>query len=318
MLSEALEDYKSAQEYYEQGIKLTEELRSSLPPAERKNFFEVRIGGFPRSEPAKGLTRVRMKLNQAADSIDSSELTRARAFSDGIAQRSEAGVAGVPQEVLKKEEELVTRIASLRKERAIEKGKTPDRYDNITKEINKVESDLNAFIEMLRQKYNLYASVKYPRPVSLKESALKPEEYVVIFDVSGEGVGVKLIKGKEISQTFYTKWKSEDLAKDVKKFRQAFEEAKLKEFDPELGRTLYKKLLSAVLGDVPDGAPLVIIPDGILAILPFEALVVSGKANWKEDSGRPYLKDSRTWRCLSDKLLPIHHRFEFGEDDEVK
>ena len=168
------------------------------------------------------------------------------------------------------------------------KGKTPDRYDNITKVIQEAESNLNAFIEMLWEKYKPYASVKYPRPVSLKESALKPEEYVVIFDVSGEGVGVKLIKGKENCQTFYNKWKSEDLEKDVKKFRQAFEEMKLKEFDPEFGRTLYKKLLWAVLGDVPDGAPLVIIPDGILAILPFEALVVSGKATWNEDSGRPY------------------------------
>ena len=32
---------------------------------------------------------------------------------------------------------------------------------------------------------------------------------------------------------------------------------------------------------VPEGTPLVIIPDGILALLPFEALVTGGKPVWK-------------------------------------
>ena len=40
--------------------------------------------------------------------------------------------------------------------------------------------------------------------------------------------------------------------------------------------------------DVPKGTPLVIIPDGILAILPFEALVVSGKATWSGSGARAY------------------------------
>ena len=290
---EGLEDYKKAEEYYEKGMTLTEEIRSGLLPSERKNFFEVKVNGFGRSEPSKGLTRVRMKLNQAAGSIDSSEVTRARGFSDNIALTTKEGSSGVPNQIFQKEDELVSKVAALKKELAkTDREKQGGRYENLSKEIQDAEKDLKAFVEMLWDKYKPYASVKYPRPVTLKESALKPEEYVVIFDESGEGVGVKLIKGKKIAQTFYTEWKSEDLDKDVKKFRQAFEDVqdtkKLKEFDPELGQNLYKKLLGAVLMQVPEGTPLVIIPDGILAILPFEALVVSGKATWKEDASGPY------------------------------
>jgi len=270
-------------------MKFTEELRSSLLPAERKNFFEVKINGFPRSEPAKGLTRIRMKRNQGGASIDSSEVTRARVFSDAIALRSQAGVAGAPKEILAKEEELVTRVAALKKERASkEKGKDPVRYENITKEIEKAEAALNTFVEMLWEKYQAYAAFKYPRPVTLKGSSLRPEEHVVIFDVSGEGVGVKLIKGKEIAETSYKKWKLEDLEKDVKRFRQPFEQVELAKFDPKLAETLYRNLLSRVLTDVPKGTPLVIIPDGILAILPFEALVVSGKATWIGEGASSY------------------------------
>ena len=286
---EGVEDYKAAEHCYEKGMKLTEEIRSGLMPAERKNFFEVKVGGFPRSEPAQGLTRVRMKLNKAADSIDSSEVTRARAFSDNTAQKSEGGYAGIPKEVLEKEDDLVSRVAALRKQLAkTSRDVNPDRYENINREVQKTEAELNSFVQMLWEQHKAYASVKYPRPVTLKESGLKAEECVVMFDVSYEGVGVKLIKGKEIAETYYKKWKLDDLERDIRKFRQAFEEMKLREFDAGLGESLYVNLLARVLLGVPKGTPLVIIPDGILATLPFEALVVSGKPTWKEEGDTPY------------------------------
>ena len=279
---EALEDYKKSEEYYQKGMALTEEIRSGLLPSERKNFFEVKINGFYRSEPAKGLTRVRMKLNQASESIDSSEVTRARGFADVISSRSESGVSGVSREVLASEDAKVSKVAALKKELSkIDKEKQASIYENLKGEIHSAELDLNAFVENLWAKYPAYAAVKYPRPVTLKQSKLEPEEYVVVFDVSAEGVGVKLIKGKEIAQTFYTKWKLEELENDVKKFRQPFEQLKLRDYDPSLGNALYKKLLLSVLAHVPDGAPIIIIPDGILATLPFEALVVSGKPIWQ-------------------------------------
>ena len=286
---ESQEDYKKAEEYFERAMRLTEEMRLEFLPSERANFFDVRMSGFYRSEPAKGLTRVRMKLNQTTQSIDSSEATRARAFSDNISQRTEVGYSGVPSQLLQKEDELVSKVAALKKELAkTDKDKSPTTYENLSKQAREAEAGLNSFVGMLWEKYEAYASVKYPRPVTLKESALKPEEYVVIFDVSGEGVGVKLVKGKEISETFYKKWKLDNLEKDVKKFRQAFEEIKLREFDTDLGQSLVHQTFIKCFSEVPKGTPLVIIPDGILSVLPFEALVVSGKATWNEDSSRPY------------------------------
>ncbi len=286
---EAREDYEKAEEYYDRAMKLTEEMRAELLPSERRNFFDVKSNGFYRSEPANGLTRVKMKLNKAGGSIDSSEVTRARAFSDNIAQRSEAGYSGVPKDILMREEVLDTKVAALKKQLSkIDKDAQPGYYETLSKEVADAEADLNGFVEMLWGKYVAYASVKYPRPVTLKESSLKPEEHVIIFDVSDEGVGIKLIKGKEIAEVYYKKWNMDDLEKDVNRFRRPFEENKLKEFDPELGKLLYLKLLSRVLAEVPDGAPLIIIPDKILAVLPFEALVVSGKPSWTGEGPQAY------------------------------
>ncbi len=295
---EAKEDFPEAEEYYSKGMQLTEEIRSGLLPSERTHFFDVKINGFRRLEPAKGLTRVQMLRNQAADSIESSELTRARVFADDMAQRSEMGFAGVPNEVLEKEEALVGELASLKKERTeIVKENDPERYGSLGSEIKRVQTEFDALVAMLWEKYRPYAAVKYPKPVSLGNAALEPDERVVIYDILGDGLGVKLIEGKKIAQTFFIRWDIEELEHDIKSFREPFEQVKLDRFDPELGHKLYNKLLSAVLTNVPEGVPITIIPDGPLAILPFEALVVSGKASWQKTDwgtspkGLTYLAD---------------------------
>jgi CHAT domain-containing protein len=288
-VQEALEDYEKAEHYYEKGMKLTEEMRAALLPSERTNFFEGRVLGFTRSEPSRGLTRVRMKLNRSHQSIDSSEATKARAFSDSIAQRSELGPSGIPSNVLETEDTLTAKVAALRKElEKTDKQQEPARHDSLSKEVHQSEADLRAFIDTLWDKYRPYAAVKYPRPVALRKAAIASDEHVVLFDVLGDGVGVKLVRGKEILETYYKRWKYEDVVRDVHRFRKPFEEYVTKDFDPQLAADLYGKLLSSVLREVPKGTPLTIIPDGILAILPFEALVVEGKAEWRKGPKGPY------------------------------
>ncbi len=114
-INEKRGDLKQAEKYYESAMKLTEELRAGLLPSERKNFYDVRMGGFYRSEPARGLTRVRMKLNRPLESVEPSETIRARSFADNLAVKYLNNFAGVPKDVAVKEDTLVSRLASLRK-----------------------------------------------------------------------------------------------------------------------------------------------------------------------------------------------------------
>ena len=75
---------------------------------------------------------------------------------------------------------------------SIPKEVSPDRYENINKQAQKAEADLKSFVEMLWEKWNGYTWIKHPRPVALKETAVLPDAYIVIFDVVSEGVGVKV------------------------------------------------------------------------------------------------------------------------------
>ena len=280
---EGMKNYPKAEEYYEKAMNQVEGIRFGLLPSERKNFFEVKTGGFTRSDPAKGLARVRMKLNHPDASIAPSELTKARSFADHLSQTNAIGATNIPSSLMDKEQSYVNQLAALKKDLGdTDAEKEPDKFKNLSKSVKEAKDELNSFVDTLWKDYPAYAAVKYPRPPGLKDSALRPEEYAVILDVSTEGVGVILIRDKAVSKAFYLDLKLSDLERDVMKFREPFEKFRLKDYDPELAKSLYDKLLRPALVDVPKGAPLTIIPDGILAMLPFEALVTGGKPTWEK------------------------------------
>ncbi len=185
---EAMDEYQEAEKCYEKSLNLMEEIRSGLEPSERKNFFEVKTGGFTRSEPAKGLTRVRMLLNHPDASICPSELNKARSFADHLSQTNGAGATDVPSSLMKEEQSLLNKLVALKKELAkTDQVEAPEKFVNLSKSLKQAKDELNSFVGRLRRDYPAYAGAKYPEPVALKESALNPNEYLVIFDVSDEG-----------------------------------------------------------------------------------------------------------------------------------
>ncbi len=286
---EAKKNYAQASQYYSKAVDLTEDMRSVLLLSERQNFFAGKINGFYRSEPGKGLVRVTLKQDKASQSIYPSELTRARNFADTLAQKLDGDYFGVPAEVRKEEMEVTDKLASLKMGMdAIPKDMDKDRLNDIKRQIKAAETERTAFLRKLREKYKDYASIKYPTPVKLETSALNPNEYVMVFDVTSEGVGTRLIKGKKVVRGNFVEWKPEEMERDVINFQRSFNGRDLRSFDVDLSSRIYKRLMGDSLKEVPVGAPITIIPDGVLALAPFEALVVDGKANWRQGKWGDY------------------------------
>jgi CHAT domain-containing protein len=281
-INEKKGDLKQAERLYDEAMKLIEELRAGLLPSERKNFYDVRMGGFYRSEPAKGLARARMKLNQPLESVEPSETIRARSFADNLAIKRLEDFPGVPRDVLNQEDILISTLASLKKRLSgLHKKQDKALWQNISGETERAKIEMDNFIQFLWKDYRPYAQIKYPKPVSIEKSGLRPNETTIIFDALGEGVGVKLLKGTELVKFYYVPWKQSDLENDTNQFRRSFDNVKLRDFDVGLGKKLYQKLLEPALCLIPKGTRLTLIPDGILSILPFEALVVSGIPEWR-------------------------------------
>lgn len=288
-IAETLKDYRGAEDYYSKAVNVTEQMRSSLLLAERRNFFTAVINGFPRSEPSKGLVRVTLKQNKPEQSLYAGEMARSRAFADNLTERTDGHNFNVPNDILEKEEELTNRLAALMNGRdLIPKSADKERFDEINSDIKSLETDRNSFLQMLWVKYPAYASAKYPLPVTLQKSAIGPDEYVIIFDLLDEGLGVTLAKGKQIVDAYFVQMDLKALEDDVYRFRKPFEKVQLERFDVNLAEELYAKLLARSFSQIPEGAPVSVIPESFLALLPFEALVAKGEAHWQNGPWGPY------------------------------
>ena len=280
---ECLGKYDQARAHYEKATKITEDMRSGLLPAERASFLDVRLAGFARSDAAKGLARVLMKLKKPEEAIAPIELTKARAFADHLYRTNATGASQVPIQLLQEEQALVSSVAVLKKAISKTDPKTQaERYENLSNDLKLKSSRLEKLIDTLRSKHPAYAAAKYPKAMVLSESTIHPLEYVIVFDVSSDGVTALLTHEKKILRSSWVDWKEAELSEAVQRFRKPLETLKFIDFEHDLGRTIYARLLKEVLTGVPKGSPIVIVPDGPLAILPFEALVTGGEVKWEK------------------------------------
>jgi CHAT domain-containing protein/Tfp pilus assembly protein PilF len=286
---EAMGDYPRAQHHYSMAIGITEEIRTGLLLSERRNFFSEKINGFVRSESAKGLVRVALKQNNPVASIYPAEVTKAREFADNLSQKTDGYHFNVPQDLLEKEAELTNKLASLRTAlNAVPKADDNRRWLALADQIKQDDSKRKEFIETLCGKCRDYCSVKYPRPTSLRDSSISDAEYVLLLDVLGDSVGIRLLKGKRVIESFLAPWNAPELEKQVRKLRDPFEQVQLTKFSPELAAAFYQRLLANALKTVPAGTSIIIVPDGPLALVPFEALVARGRAVWKSSPQGDY------------------------------
>jgi tetratricopeptide (TPR) repeat protein len=289
---EGLGNDAEAEKLFRQAIELTEELRSSLSSAEREKFFDVRIGGFYRTAPYEGLARVLMRINKPIEALKSSEYTRARMFAESMTRLSDGQAFDVPDNVLKKDRELTDRLAALKKsrEQAYEQGNKL-QIQALEPQIQDLERQLNVHKNMLREKYPLFAATKYPEPMDLSQTALRDDEWVLSFDVTDPGVIVYLTKGKKLVTASFKPIRRKELNKLVMRFLEPLTikgdedvSEKISGFDCTLGKKLSDILLADILPKLPQGAPLIVVPDDSLGVLPFEMLVLNngGKVFSKE------------------------------------
>ncbi len=292
---EGLGENTKAAEHYAKAVRLTEEIRSGLSPNQRETFFDVRIEGFYRTAPYEGLARVMLKLNRPLESAKWSEYTKARLFAESISRRSGGGAAGVPREIVKQDEEITDQLAALKKTRqtAYEKN-NKEQIAALEPQVKDLEAKQASHIKALRENYPLFAATKYPEPMDLAQSALKPDEWVLAYGMTDPGVIVYLTKGKELKKALFKPFPRKAVADLVRKFRKPFDDInddnvlqQLRAFDFAAGKQLADLLLVDVLPEIPAGAPLIVVPDDALGVVPFEMLVLNQGGSIADVNGTP-------------------------------
>ncbi len=293
---EGLEDYAHASEYYRKAIDFTEDLRSSLKREDREKFFDVKISGFYRTAPYEGYVRVMLRMNKPLEALKGSEYCKARMYAERISVLPNRALLDVPSEVLRKDEDMRNQLAAAKQGRLdAYKNKDQTRIRGRETDVARLEEQFKEHVKMLREKYPLFAATKYPQPMDVEQTAVKPQEWVLAYHVTESGIAIWLLEGKKLVKSDFKPITMKDLNERVRSFRKPLEMSLLTKenllaFKDVMGtgKELFDILVGDFLKSIPKGRPFIIVPDGILGILPFEMLVINKGQGWNTTTKNPY------------------------------
>ena len=298
---ECLGEFPNAAKCFRQAIEHVEAERESLrrTGSEREKFFDVKIAGFARTVPYKGLARVLITMNQSEEAIRQSEYTKARVFAEVISEGRQSGRVQFPKEVVEQDSRLHEELADLTQQLQLTraKGGIEEKEQSVAaveQQMKETKARLATHVRALRDKYPLFAAVKYPEPMDLGQAALKDSEWVLAYDVTDSGIIIYLTKGRSLVKGLFKPIPIKEVDELVRKFRKPMElgpddslPKKLAAFDFKSGKKLSDILLSDILPDLPKNTAVIIVPDGSLGVVPFEMLVLNEGGKIVTNGNRP-------------------------------
>jgi len=286
---------ESSQELFK-AVSIVEEIRGEV--GERRDFFGG--GGYiSRLTPHRELVTVLSEMavngekmddsfrtygkNPASAAFYFSEMTKARTLLEAIAESArKSHIVKIPQYLKEKEQSLLNQLAATDSqwEDAYKKGEAALNRVKGRKRI--LTDELDSLIKELRQNHPGYAALHYPKPVSPEDLPLKENEVLLEYAI-GEDAGYLFVvrKGgvKRLVKIPITK---EELEEKIKAFIEPMNTKEYEKFSVKEATALYALLLSEAAKDVNENEKIIIVPDGILGLLPFEALVIEEEKDGKD------------------------------------
>ncbi len=257
---------------YEEGLSLQEKVRKQTGLSEMKKSLMEMVYGFYEQA-----TVYMLENNYHERAFKYAESMKARVFLDQLAEGLVEVERGVDPELKRLRDSLEERLYMLGKQRSAEaREKNPDatKLGALQAEIEKLEKDLEEVKKQIRLKNPVYASVHYPEPITVEElrhKVLRKDEAVLEYLVSKDRVYCFVVTqdGYEAVKLTIT---SDDLQQKAETFRQDLTTSPDR-FSRRAATQLYEALIKPLEPYVRDRT-LIVIPDGVLAKLPFEALVL--------------------------------------------
>lgn len=300
---EGLGKCSDAETYFQKAISFKEDQISSLITSQKGNYFSGKVFTLSRIEAYEGLARVYNNcLNNPDKALFYSENTKARLFLEAIAAQSSKNIFRIPEDTSNEEKRLLTQVASTYKQmdKAFQ-AENMDRYNELKSDLSSLKTKIKNFVSRLRKKHPEYASIKYPEPIPTGEIALREDELLIEYEVMEKETYIWVLqknRNKESGKTstdiksMQVQISRRELEKLVVEYIDYFKKIEtpddLSAFDPSLGKELFTLLLKKPLEGIPESKKVIIVPDEILGILPFESLImeVSDKFHMKVENER--------------------------------
>src|SRR6266852_3860505 len=288
----ALGDNEKALEHYENSIGELEHLRTGA-----LNTESGRADIFAKSRAAYAETAdLLVDLHREAEALEMAERGQARAFLDMLAFSRTGLAEDLTPEQRKREDELLARISAVQKS-LWKENVSSDGERKLKVELTSAEDDLETFHLEVRHANPHYASIRYPKPITvgqIQKDLLDAQTVLVEFLLGEKRSLVWAVSKDKVSVGVLPPRK--EIEEEVSAFRKALTEKTsslaLHESLAKIGRRgqkLYASLLGPVESAITADRTLIIIPDGVLGYLPFETLVAGFSRGVPSDSRNVYL-----------------------------
>ncbi|MBU2620845.1 MAG: CHAT domain-containing protein [Proteobacteria bacterium] len=283
--------------YYDTAIKFIEDLRGSLSSTEfRSLFLANKIAVYEHAidilltSAGRILDDVRLDprftkagLTPAEVAFFYAERTKARSFLELLSKARKDSLADrIPHELAEQERRLLDTIDSLQ-------ASGSSQSEAQREVLKKSKRELDELIAKLKKEYPDYASIRYPEPVMAGNIPLRENEVLLSYKVNPKNTYLWIMeKGKKTS-AIEIAISREELTRKVREFRSGLENTdRVDVYDPEKGQALGSLLLEEALSRIDSDKNIIITPDGVLNMVPFEALTVGKTKNTIQYLGEKY------------------------------
>jgi CHAT domain-containing protein len=236
--------------------------------ATKRNYYDLQIELLMRLDRSHPGT-------YQAQALETSERARGRGLLDLLAEGRIDLSQGLDPELRRREDNLFDRISRAQGE--LRSGKTgAQRVQELKAELNRLDDERQQLDQEIRVRNRRYAEVRYPSPLTLAEiqSQVLDENTALLEYVLEERRSFLFVVTRQAIHA-YNLPAAEAVVKDVRAWRTSLErESLLTRRDYlDLGFRLYRDLVEPATQALAGKTTLLIVPDGALNYIPFEALL---------------------------------------------
>lgn len=227
-----------------------------------------------------------------------SEKSKARVILELLNNKRAKKFAGIPDSLLSYETDIRERLSQVQQSLSseLDNGAENDKREALQDSLFKLNHQLNIHLESLRKQYPRYHAFKYHTevpPLSKIQGSMSGEEITLLHYFYGEDqIWALVIDTEKIRVSPLTH--NRDLSGKVSTFKEAIAQRKDSAY-VHLGRELYRTLIEPIAGYI-NTEELLIVPDGPLNLLPFDALLTKGTVSEKRFTELPYMLNKHAVR----------------------
>jgi CHAT domain-containing protein/Flp pilus assembly protein TadD len=308
---ENLNQDNKAIEAYRNSITVIEKIRGNLTIDEFKStFFDSKRDVYNR------LINLLLKNNDAEGAFQFSEQDRARAFYDILANKKIDFRGAASGDLISREQEKRLEMQKLYRllqntistGTGLQGGQSPEVVQ-LRQAIAQDQAEYEEILQKIKLNNSSYADMVAAEPVKLTQlmSQLDSRTAMLVYWISEDNIIIWHISGAGLSGT-KVNLRSEELSSLIEKTRRSIQ-SNLTDAAGEGLSKLYNYLISPVGNKLEGFSNIVIIPNGALHFLPFQALKDPKGKYLLENYNLVYAPSASVYKICNDRLVTNGSRF---------